>query len=107
MTVYAYDIGFRRAHARAAEDAVDGGEGAPRRSEGGHTRARARRRVDFRTLARRRICGTTVGFREARGNDDEDDEDDDEDIVDWTKHPSWVRRVKMKTRTKSWIASQS
>jgi len=102
VTVYAYDIGFRRAHARAAEDAVDGGEGAPRRSEGGHTRARARRRVDFRTLARRRICGTTVGFREARGNDD-----DDEDIVDWTKHPSWVRRVKMKTRTKSWIASQS
>ena len=80
------------------------GEGAPRRSEGGHTRARARRRVDFRTLARRRICGTTVGFREARGNDDDDD---DEDIVDWTKHPSWVRRVKMKTRTKSWIASRS
>jgi len=67
------------------------------------TRARVgRRRVDFRTLARRPVCGTTVGFREARGN-----EDDDEDIVDWTKHPSWVRRVKMKTRTKSWIASQS
>ena len=65
------------------------------------TRARVgRRRVDFRTLARRPVCGTTVGFREARGNDDED-------IVDWTKHPSWVRRVKMKTRTKSWIASQS
>ena len=102
MTVYAYDVGFRRARTLGRlrtlwmERARRGGARADTRARVG------RRRVDFRTLARRPVCGTTVGFREARGNDD-----DDEDIVDWTKHPSWVRRVKMKTRTKSWIASQS